>query len=248
MGVWLADLITRIRGNPVVLATLLVAVVAACVGVPLAKSNADVLSGALIGAAASSLSGLLITFLGEPDLKAVPQIFLEAVKHELTQSGYYRTNHRYVVEVTEDRGIASVRIVFSSRIVPVKGRLRVGLVQVAPPSGFSLVKGPEYMIDGFLKTADFEIDKVSAETCSIMSQPKVPGTITVTDTHRWNSPIDGFALIARLPDGYAITATSLAGLSLEEERAYNPGERIFSQKEVAFSQQGFVWTIKKIDA
>src|SRR6516164_1529072 len=124
MDVRLGDFITRLRGNPVALSTLLVALVAAVAGAWVGGPNRDVLAGALIGASASAVVGLLITFLGEPDVRAIPRPFLEAVKHELAESGYYRSNHRYSVDLTE-RSPIQIQIIFSSRIVPARNNTRV---------------------------------------------------------------------------------------------------------------------------
>jgi hypothetical protein len=111
MNILAGDFITRIRGNPVALSTLLVAVAAAAGGFAVVKPDARVVAGALIGASVSSLVGLLITFLGEPDVRAVPRAFLEAVKNELVQSGYYRSNHRFSVSLTHDSPIEAHPVV-----------------------------------------------------------------------------------------------------------------------------------------
>jgi hypothetical protein len=247
MGIRLRDFITRLRGNPVALSTLLVAVGAAFVGFLMAKPDAGVLAGALIGASVSAVVGLLITFLGEPDIRTVPRPFLEAAKRELAESGYYRSNHRYWVALSEQSPI-HIHIIFTSRIVPAVNNARVKPPQITPPSGASVVH-KEYKVGRFPKNFDdeFEINSIQGEQCTVTYRiDNNPDTINILrETHRWTSPIDGFTLTSNLPDGYTIRAVYLSGLSLDEEESHIPTERIFSRNEVAFSQQGVTWTIIK---
>ena len=246
MGVRLSDIITRLRGNPVALSTLLVAVGAAFVGIAVAKPDSGVLAGALIGASVSAVVGLLITFLGEPDVRTVPRPFLEAVKRELAESGFYRSNHRYWVALTEQSPI-HIHIIFTSRIVPSSNTTRVKPPMItAPPGAFIVNK--EYEVGGFKKDFDteFQLNSIQSEKCTVTYRVDNPDTIMIfKETHRWTSPIDGFTLTANLPHGYTIRAVYLSGLSLDEEEAHASTERIFSRNEVAFSQQGVAWTIMK---
>jgi hypothetical protein len=248
VGIGLEEFITRLRGNPVALSSLLVAVVAAFAAFAVAKPDANVLAAGLIGASVSALVGLLITFLGEPDLRAVPRRFLEAVKHELTESGYYRSNHRYTVTLTEHSPL-HIQIVFSSLIVPSGKNSRVKPPQIEPPYGISIVD-KEYKIDGFHQDfdAEFELDRIKNEMCSVTYRVDKTDADIIKETHRWSSPIDGFTLTAHLPDGYNIRAATLAGLSLQEEKSHTSAERIFLRNAVAFSQQGITWSINKAHA
>jgi hypothetical protein len=248
VGVRLGEFITRLRGNPIALSTLLIALVAALVGIAVAKPNLEILAGALIGASVSSIVGLLITFLGEPDLKTVPRPFLEAVKHELEESGYYRSRHHYTITIPETKQ-DQIIIIFSSRIVPAGGKAKVKPPKIVAPQGLSLEKR-EYKVGGFPKDfdAEFEITGIETEVCSVTYKTDGSNIKTVRETHRWSSPIDGFILTAHLPPAYIIRAETLGGLSLEEEQAHSSLERIFLRREVSFSHQGFVWRIMKEDA
>ena len=199
MGVRLRDFITRFRGNPVALSTLLVAVVAAFAGVAVAKPDLGVLAGALIGASVSAVVGLLITFLGEPDVRTIPRPFLEAVKRELAESGFYRSNHRYWVALTE-QSPTHIHIIFTSRIVPAVNNTRVKPPQITAPSWASIVN-KKYEIGGFEKDFDteFQLNSIQSEKCTVTYRVNKPETIiSFNETHRWTSPIDRFTLTANL--------------------------------------------------
>lgn len=244
--------ITRIRGNPVALATLLVAIAAAVAGFWVASPSRDVLAGALVGASVSSVVALLINFLGEPDIRAIPRRFIEAAKHDIENTGYYRSQSQFSIrlhsiEINTKLEPTRIEIIMSSKIVPTRENVKVERPKIDPPKGLRLFKD-KYTLDDLTIPAegDFPLDRMRREKLHVVYEIADQSAAIYTDSHRWTCPVDGFILTARLLDGFGIEAFRLAGdgrQSLLEEPSHSESERVFRHQEGAFSNQGFRWKI-----
>jgi hypothetical protein len=254
MSVRFGQFIARVRGNPIALATLLVAIVSAFLAFSLATPNKEVVAGALIGASVSSVVALLINFLGEPDLRDVPRAFLEAAKHDVINTGYYRTDHKFTIVFSKinRKGLQqdSIEITFSSTIIPVRENVRIKQPIIRPPSGVVIEK-QEYKIDGHGISSQGEIalERSKKEKCLVIYIIEDRNMTVVEDVHRWTCPVDGFSVTTQLPEGYDIEIFGLKGDHrpiVDQEDSHLRNQKRFSHRGGAFSHQGFVWNISKV--
>lgn len=257
-------LLSRLRGNPIALATILVAALTAVAAFLIPGKN-DLLSGALLGASVSAIVGLLNSFLAEPDLRDVPNAFKEASKDELLRPGYYRHNHRLSVEIetkSNPNVIEKVVITSSAKVIATRDNVQIRPVRVEAPKGYKIneytYKINEHIIHKFKSTpanpsvtefevpynVDMHLNDVKTEVLNIVYSALSGAISKVSDKHSWDSPVDGFILDANVNDDVSVYVRTTSGKVLDEERRFFRRYRSYSLARASFSHQGILWSVE----
>ncbi len=249
----------RLQGNPRILASLIVILIATLAGawILAISPSSDWKMGvgaASLGAAASALATLIIHLLAEPDLRGVPRIFLEAVRREVHDKGYYRSDCRFRIELKEKEG--ELHFSYSSNIIQTKSPVEMPAPKVNPPEGLDggpiSIKykyGDEEFTIGNKDGATIHLKREAKEGCTIIYKIQDSYSGPFRDDHRWTCPVwDGFEVTVRLPVGYEIEGSVLRGDSktiMGFSGTGNENEYRYIERKASFSQQGFQWDIKK---
>ena len=248
----------RIRGNPKVLATVVVALVALLAGIVVRHFfvNAEFAagaSGALFGATASALTGILAYVLGTVDTREVPLQFMDAARTDVLDIGYYKQDFSFDIRLAEENSTWKLIIEFRSKIVPVKAGAKMKLPLVIPPEKlcpFLVNRTPKitYTLDNQewnLGEGFVELKDSKKEFCLIEYELTRKITTLIDDEHRSWCPIMGETVSATLPDNYNFSVVGLRGeadirLSQTDRRG---NSRKFQRAEAHFSHQGFKWEL-----
>lgn len=243
--------------NPMVLATIAVALLALLAGIIINYNFSGepyaAASGALYGATASALTGILAYMLGTVDTREVPLAFIEAARSDVLDIGYYKRDFKFEVNLHEEDSTWILTIVFSSRIIPVTSTARMKMPLVIPPDKLrNIIASKEitYKLDG----RDYNLDQNNyvplqneiKEECKIKYKLKNIITDAIEDDHRTWCPIMNETVRVKLPIQYDFSVVGLRGeadIRLSKTSEGNDGSSEFRRAEAHFSHQGFKWKL-----
>lgn len=245
--------------NPMVLATILVALAALVAGIVInyywTGEPYAAASGALFGATASAVTGILAYMLGTVDTREVPLAFIEAARSDVLDIGYYKSDFLFEVDLYQKDSIWILTIEFSSHIIPVTSTAKMKMPSVTPPdklNGLITSKTITYTLDGvrhdFLNNQDYiELKKEKNEKCVIEYKLNDSITNVIEDDHRTWCPIMSETIRVKLPpsgyDFYVIGLRGEADMRLSKTGEGKDGISEFRRAEAHFSHQGFKWRL-----
>lgn len=248
----------RFRGNPEFLATIAVAGLSLLAGlvvyfVPTSSASAmtQTLAGALFGATASAITGLMTYLLGTADSRGIPLDFIAAARSDVLDTGYYKSE--LVLRVTLDEQTKTYKIKFASTVVRTHSNAAIKPPRAYPPTGLAVRSMDiEYRIgETHLRnwTGDDPIP-LGAETmeeCEITYHlESMPSEFV--DDHRSTCPVQGLTLTSCVPSDCQFSATVLIGDKgnrLPQIRSFDAGRYEFRFRSSWFSHQGFRWTLHR---
>lgn len=244
--------------NPMVLATIAVALLALLAGIIInynfsGKTYADASAGALYGATASALTGILAYMLGTVDTRDVPLAFIEAARSDVLDIGYYKRDFLFEVSLKNDQ-IWVLTIEFSSLIIPITSTAKMKMPLVTPPDKLNglidstkivyTIDSVQYDLSGHQDYIELKNEK--KEKCVIEYKLNSGINDVIEDDHRSWCPIISEIIRAKLPSQYDFSVIGLRGeadMRLSKTGEGNDGISEFRRAEAHFSHQGFKWRL-----
>lgn len=245
----------RVRGNPAVLALMLVACICGAIGfIIISKGQQNpsctALGGAFIGSGISSLATLAINFLSQPRLRSVPMGFLEAVRRDVSDADYYRTNQQFRLTIDENER-SVLQFHFQSTIIPKAGQeTTVKGPEISAPPGLSSC---EASISYTVNNRDpgkggVTISSPSSEVCTIKYKIRDDAWKELKDEHKCVASVENFIVSGDLPSEFEmqVHAMNSRGLELlDYDPTVPPSRRVFTYRQSLFAGQGFTWRITR---
>ena len=251
-------MVRHIRGNPKVLATFSVALVALIAGIVVHRFSPGA-SGALFGATASALTGILAYLLGTVDTRDVPLPFIDAARTDVLDTGYFKREFVFEIRLDQVNSTWKLTIDFSSRVIPVISTAKMKLPLVTPPEGLRRFLSEQhnsaitYKLDGQtydLSTGGYvQLPREQKESCVIEYTLAREITDPIDDDHRSWCPIMDETVRAKLPPNYDFVVVGLRGeadMRLSKTGGGNDGSSEFRRTEAHSSHQGFKWKLSPL--